>query len=199
MMSQIHRVFAFVALVSAPLFLSTTTWGWFWEKTNTVKAYEQCMKENRSSIVDLDVIKRKCLEKHVAPIPLEKVIVNYGDHDRHDPGGHRLEGVDKNGQAILGEKVPAFRTRDYFISFSTENFLLTNVEAIVQVDGGTELKMSAKAEGPFDRLLLIKPVPTAYRSENIALPSYSLCKGTPSYGCISLRVLSARGLEIAIN
>ena len=156
------------------------------------------MKNNRSSIVDLDVIKGKCLEKLVAPIPLEKVIVNYSEQDTDVPSGRYLKGVDKNGSAILGEEVPASRMRDYSISFSSKNSLLTNVEAVIQVDGRTEQKMSANAGTP-SPTLSIKPVPTASRSDNIGLPFYSLCKGTPSYGCISVRVLSAKGLEIAID
>jgi hypothetical protein len=187
MPSTTQRLAAFAAVLATPLFPSSASWGWFWQKENTVRAYEKCVRENRSAIVEVTTIEKKCAEKLAGPIPAQKLEVDYGEVDEveHDT-------------PVWGQK--RIISKHYVAHFSVPgDFLLTSVSALVEIEGRPAQSVTTQADIPTASLSLdALPVghgPTRYENP----PSYVKCSASKTSNCINIRVISANGFEVAIE
>jgi hypothetical protein len=165
------RTLAALAAVAVPACLSSAQ-----ENTNTVKAYYACVQQNSSPNVKVMVIEEKCIEKHVAPIPLDKIKGEYRSN---------------NTEAGFG-----YHSIDRSFSFSAKSFVLTSVTATVIVDG-KEQTVSQEMDHPVSSLELLvdstieKPKKTRDASVGLLLPSPS----PPQLKAVT----AAKGLKITVD
>jgi hypothetical protein len=167
---------AFAGLLMVSVFLSTPSWGWFWERTNTVKSYEACLENNRSQVLNFFDLSERCIEKLAGPVPVDQIEVKYKQ---------QFETVGN------GEYKPS---NSYVVSLSSKNFLLTGAVAKVQIGSGNEIEVVAKPQlpKPEQTVEAMFPVPDAYRY-------YVRCNLNERADCINLRLLSAKGFQITID
>jgi hypothetical protein len=180
-MPKIKYVAAFAASLVAVSFPTSASWAWFWNKTNTVKAYEACLKTNSSNVLGWFDISERCIEKLSAPVSLDQIEVGYSEEDEY-PGLR-----DK-------QNFPGFDTKLHVIRFSAKNVLLTNVAAKIQVGSEPETDVIAKPQLP-------QPEQTLQASFPKSDPDryYGQCGTSSPPNCVSIKVISAKGFEITVE
>ncbi|QIO36059.1 hypothetical protein [Bradyrhizobium sp. 1(2017)] len=171
-----------------------------------MKSYEKCLQENKSSIVNWNVISAKCIEKLATPVPVESVGVGYKeDYEtyRNDQEGMQLDKEHalfswKRNVVIAKPGEYSITDTSYVATFSAENFLLTGVSAVIQLENGEERTITASDVSPA-KSLSAEALPSVRVSDFGSSPQHTQCSSTNLTNCISIRVISANGFEIAVD
>lgn len=204
---QVRLLVVCAPLVAVFAVSSTPSWGWFWSKRSTVKSYEKCLQENKSSIVNWNVISAKCIEKLAMPVPVETVGVGYKeDYEtyRNDQEGVQFDKEHalfswKHNVVIAKPGEYSITDTSYIATFAADNFLLTSVSAVIWLENGEERTITAKEDSPA-KSLSAEVLPSVRVSDfGSSSPHHTQCSSTNVSNCISIRVISANGFEIAVD